>query len=118
MLEALDYAKVNDEPIIDDLKFPQEELDVFNDSINAIIEQGFQEIKCRKPIFGPLEFAPEASVREFVGPVLVAAARISEKVRIVSEKILLGKRGNGPVDYEMIYENFPIVITERWVFCI
>lgn len=113
--QALTYAGASNvsEPTQDDKKFPRADFDENDVGIKAILDQATAEIICRIPIFGPLTAAKnEASVRELLGPVLVAGARICQDIRIISEKRIVGSRGNGPVDYDMLYKNFNIVITE------
>lgn len=112
--DALRYAgALGDEPILDDEKFNLSDFKKEDELVKKILEHAVADIMCKLPIFGPIESAQnEASVRELIGPVLVAAARISMNIRIVSEKQITGSMGNGPVDYDMIYKDFNIVITE------
>jgi hypothetical protein len=107
--EALSYAGVR---IVTHEKFPVSTFDENDEFISKVLEHAVQDVLCKLPIYGPVIVAQEASTREFIGPVLVAAARISGAVKIVAEKKIVGFRGNGPVDYAMVYQDFNIVITE------
>ena len=71
-------------------------------------------ILCKIPIFGLIEAAQsDAAISELIGPVLVAAARIFDDIKTVSEKQITGSEGNGPIDYGLVYKDFNIVISEE-----
>jgi hypothetical protein len=114
LAEAVEYAGADrSEPDIDDTLFPSEDFPDDDATINGILDHAVQDIMCKIPIFGPISAAQnEASVRELIGPVLVAGARIAGDIRLVNEKYVTGSRGAGPVDYAALYKNFNVVITE------
>lgn len=63
-------------------------------------------------MYDPISECAESSVREFISTVILACAKISKDVRLVADREIIGKRGNGPVDYAMLYKNYFIIITE------
>jgi hypothetical protein len=110
--EAVEYARAAEDPITDDTQFPSEDF-TNDDTIKGILDYAVQDMMCKIPIFGPISEAQnEASVRELIGPVLVAAARIAGGIKLVCEKKITGSRGAGPVDYAVVYKKFNVVITE------
>lgn len=109
---ALAYAGARD-PTTDDSKFPAATYDGTDIEINEVLEHAFRDVKYKIPIFGPIEDAQsETTVRELIGPMLVAAALIAKKIRLECEMWISGSKGSGPVDYAAIYKTFSVVITE------
>ena len=109
--ESLSLANVK-EIVMDNSKFTQDDFDVDDCQVATIISHTIDDLVCRIPVFGPIDVAQETSVREFIGPVLLAAVRIAKEVKIQSELNINGSCGNGPVDYALLYKDFCIVITE------
>lgn len=61
----------------------------------------------------PLEGgACEATKRVYIDPILVAAARIVEGVRILIEREISTPDANGPLDYMFEFEDRIICVTE------
>jgi hypothetical protein len=114
LAEAVAYARAtDDEPIVDDTQFPSEDFTDNETAIKGILDHAVRDMMCKIPIFGPISEAQnEASVRELIGPVLVAAARIADEIKLVCERKITGSRGAGPVDYAVVYKKFNVVITE------
>ena len=113
LAEAVAYARATDEPILDDTQFPSEIFTDNDTAIKRILDHAVQDMICKIPIFGPISEAQnEASVRELIGPVLVAAARIADEIKLVCERKITGSRGAGPVDHAVVYKKFNVVITE------
>jgi hypothetical protein len=63
-------------------------------------------------LYGPINKTCEASVREYVSPMLSLAALIAEDIMMRAEQKVSGLRGNGPVDYLFLYKKFPVIMTE------
>ena len=109
---ALAYAGVS-EAITNDSKFPVATYDDSDIEINEVLEHAFRDVKYKIPIFGPIEYAQsETTIRELIGPMLVAAAGIAKKIRLQCEMWITGRKGTGPVDYAAIYNTFSVMITE------
>jgi hypothetical protein len=109
--DAFKYAGIKIMSTLQEI-FVQDDFDEDDELIKAVIDHAHKDLACKIPIFGPLSKCQEASVREFIGPVLVAAARITGGVKIASEKAITGRRGQGPVDYDLLYKEYHIVVTE------
>ena len=114
MEEALVYAGATGvSPIINDEKFVSATYSDDDVSNKKLLDDAFREITARIPIFGPVHRTQnESTVREFITPILVAAARIAKDIRLQCEKTISGSKGNGPVDYVAEYKDFNVVITE------
>ena len=114
LLNAVLYARSTDNvPVVDDTEFPSEDFTDSDTAIKGILDHAVQDIMFKIPIFGPITDAQsEASVREFIGPLLVAAAKIAGEIKLVCEKRITGSKGAGPVDYAALYKTFNVVITE------
>ena len=114
LAEALSDAGATGEyPITDNSKFPIAAYDDDDDVIKPYLEHAFVDAKWRRDLYGPIENAQsETTVRELIGPILVAAAKIATDIKLVCEKPIMGSRGNGPVDYAAVYKDYNVVITE------
>ena len=112
--DALSYAGATGvSPIVDNQKFVSAGYHDDDDTIKPLLDDAFREIMARIPVFGPVDrMQNESTVREFITPILLAAARIAKDIRLVCEKTISGSKGNGPVDYVAEYKEFNVVITE------
>ena len=112
--EALLYAGATGvSPIIDNQKFVSARYDDDDVTIKPLLDDAFREIMARIPVFGPVvRTQNESTVREFITPILLAAARIAKDIRLECEKTISGSKGSGPVDYVAQYKEFNVVITE------
>ena len=56
----------------------------------------------------------EFTKRDFIGPVLVAAIILMNfsNIKMFSERKIVGKFGNGPLDYDIIYNQFHVCVVE------
>jgi len=56
----------------------------------------------------------EFTMREFIGPLLVAAIILMDcsGIKMYSERKVVGKFGNGPLDYDIAYKEFHICVAE------
>ena len=70
------------------------------------------DLQYKNELYGPITSCAESSVREFISSVILACAKISKDVSLVTEREIIGKRGNGPLDYAMLYKKYFIIITE------
>ena len=114
LLEALTYAGASGgSPIDDDSKFPTATYNDDDCTVKPILDHAFIDVKWRRDLYGPIEKAQsETTVRELIGPILIAAAKITDGIKLVCEKPITGSKGNGPVDYAVVYKHFNVVITE------
>jgi len=114
LAEALsDAGATGDYPITDDSKFPIAAYDDDDDVFKPYLEHAFVDAQWRRDLYGPIENAQsETTVRELIGPILVAAAKIATDIKLVCEKPIMGSRGNGPVEYAAVYKDYNVVITE------
>ena len=112
--DALSYAGATGvSPIVDNHKFVSARYHDDDVTIKPLVEDAFREIMARIPVFGPVDrMQNESTVREFITPVLLAAARIAKDIRLECEKTISGSKGSGPVDYVAEYKDFNMVITE------
>ena len=112
--DALLYAGATGvSPIIDNQKFVSAVYDDDDVTIKPLLDDAFREIMARIPVFGPVDRTQnETTVREFITPILLAAARIAKDIRLECEKTISGSKGSGPVDYVAEYKEFNVVITE------
>ncbi len=76
------------------------------------IDHAVMDLMNKKRLYGPITKICEATVREYVSPVLSLAALITEDIIMRAEEKICGLRGNGPVDYIFVYKNFSVVMTE------
>ena len=112
--DALAYAGATGvTPIVDDQKFVSAGYDDDDVTIKPLLDDAFREIMARIPVFGPVDRTQnETTVREFITPVLLAAARIAKDIRLECEKTISGSKGNGALDYAAEYKESNVVITE------
>jgi len=82
------------------------------EAYTAQIAHALQDIMNKKELYGPINKTCEASVREFVSPVLSLAALITRDIKMRAEQKISGLRGNGPLDYLFLYKKFPVTLTE------
>ena len=68
----------------------------------------FREVSARLEVFDLTE-TTECIMREFIGPILIGSIR---GVKIKSEHKIEGSRGRGPVDYDILFHLFHIVVCE------
>jgi hypothetical protein len=70
-----------------------------------------QELEARLEVFDLSETA-ECIMREFIGPVLVGAIRLlgpGSGIKIRSDHKVVGKRGRGPLDYDLLFKLFHVI---------
>ena len=108
---VLVWAGVN-EIVYDDSYFEDNILDVENEKIKYILDHVERHIQYTDGVYGPIVRCLEASVREYIGVVLLACAMIAGEITMSAEKSICGKRANGPLDYVMLYKKFFLLITE------
>lgn len=73
-----------------------------------------QELEARLEVFD-LSETTECIMREFIGPILVGAIRLlgsKSGVKIRSEHKVTGKRGRGPLNYDLLFHLFHIIVCE------
>lgn len=73
-----------------------------------------QELEARLEVFD-LSETTECIMREFIGPVLVGAIRLlgpGSGIKIRSEHKVVGKRGRGPLDYDLLFKLFHVIVCE------
>jgi hypothetical protein len=73
-----------------------------------------REFEARLEVFDLTE-TTECIMREFIGPILIGAIRLLGAVsgiKIKSEHKIEGTRGRGPVDYDILFHLFHIVVCE------
>ncbi len=73
-----------------------------------------REIEARLEVFDLTE-TTECIMREFIGPILIGAIRLLGSVcgiKIKSEHKIEGTRGRGPLDYDILFHLFHIVVCE------
>lgn len=73
-----------------------------------------QELEARLEVFDVSE-TTECIMREFIGPVLVGAIRLlgpDSEIKIRSEHKVVGKRGRGPLDYDLLFKLFHVIVCE------
>lgn len=73
-----------------------------------------QELDARMEVFDLTE-TTECIMREFIGPVLVGAVRLlgpDSGIKIRSEHKVVGRRGRGPLDYDLLFKSFHIIVCE------
>eukprot|EP01038_Epipyxis_sp_PR26KG_P016920 gene16920-23222_t len=78
------------------------------DSIELLLDSKCCDFK----LYGDISTNSEASVREFISPVLVLAGLIAKKFSMKAEKRITGSMGNGPLDYTYIYKDIDTAISE------
>jgi hypothetical protein len=74
----------------------------------------FHEISARLEVFDLTETI-ECIMREFIGPILIGSIRLLGPlcgVKIRSDHKIEGRRGRGPVDYDILFHLFHIVVCE------
>jgi hypothetical protein len=73
-----------------------------------------QELEARLEVFDLSEIC-ECIMREFIEPVLVGAIRLlgpGSGIKIRSEHKVVGKRGHGPLDYDLLFKLFHVIVCE------
>lgn len=108
---VLAWAGVN-EIVYDDACFEDNILDLENEEIKNILDHVVRHIQYTDRVYGPIVRCLEASVREYIGVVLLACAMIAGEIKMSAEKSICGKKANGPLDYVMLYKKFFLLITE------
>ena len=80
---------------------------------STIPDNVYQEIEARLEVFDLTE-TTECIMREFIGPILVGSIRLlgSSEIKIKSEHTIAGSRGRGPVDYDILFHLFHIIVCE------
>ena len=104
-----DYAKITG--LEDDLQLPAT-FDIPPDS--SILNDVFREISARLEVFDLTE-TTECIMREFISPILIGSIRLLGPhcgVKMKSEHKIEGSRGRGPVDYDILFHLFHIVVCE------
>ncbi len=91
-------------------EFPKSEIDL--EQWRDQIDHAVRDIRNKMMLYGPFSETCEASVREFVSPVLSLSAIIAGDIMMRAEQNIWGLRGNGPSDYLCLYKKFPIVVTQ------
>ena len=78
-----------------------------------ILADVHREYESRLEVFGLFDTS-ECTMREFIGPVLIGAIRLmgDRRIKIESDQIIEGRRGRGPVDYDVVLRHFHIVVCE------
>jgi hypothetical protein len=97
----------------DDTMFKESDcLDTASPDVLNIVDHAIQHLRYTDRVYGPIVDCLEASVREYIGVILLACALISGDIKMSAEKEICGKKANGPLDYAMMYKEFYILITE------
>jgi len=72
------------------------------------------ELEARLEVFDMTE-TTECTMREFIGPILIGAIRLLGSlsgIKMKSEDKIEGTRGRGPLDYDILFHLFHIVVCE------
>jgi hypothetical protein len=109
--DVKDWAHIS-EIFTNDVLFDSVPLDENIPAVKDIIDHAMRDLQYKDQLYGPISDCLEASVREYISAILTAAAMITGHVKLSAEKNITGKRGNGPLDYAMIYKKFFLLITE------
>ena len=81
---------------------------------NSVPIRVLQEIEARLEVFDLSETA-ECIMREFIGPILVGAIRLlgeGSELKIRSDHKVSGRRGHGPLDYDILFHLFHVIVCE------
>ena len=109
--EVFSWASI-DKIIEDNSHFEDIHIDIENEITSKVIEHALEDLHYKNVFYGPITGCLEASVREYISSVLLACARITGNIKLVAELDIAGRKGNGPLDYAILYENFFLLITE------
>ena len=109
--EVFSWASIN-KIIEDDSRFEDIHIDIENEITSKVIEHALEDLHYKNEFYGPITSCLESSVREYISSVLLACARITGNVKLVAELDIAGRKGNGPLDYAILYQNFFLLITE------
>jgi len=111
-VEVYKWAGINEIEEGPDL-FDDGVFDAEGENVKRIIDHLIVHLKYTDNVYGPVsKCLNEASIREYIGPILLACALIAGNIKMSAEQNIVGKRANGPLDYAMIYKKFFILITE------
>lgn len=103
---------IETEPLVDDNIFtPLEDITRINEFTDIV----FDELRRRLIVYDLNNTNnSEFTKREFIGPVLVAAIILMDcsNIKMFSERKIVGKFGNGPLDYDIIYNQFHVCVVE------
>jgi hypothetical protein len=81
---------------------------------SSVLAAVVQELEARLEVFD-LSETTECIMREFIGPVLVGAIRLlgaDSGIKMRSEYKVVGKRGRGPLDYDLLFKLFHVIVCE------
>ena len=93
--------------------FENTQIDLENEVNSKVIEHALEDLKHKDKFYGPILDCLQNSVREYISTVLLACARITGNVKLVAELNVVGRKGTGPLDFAMHYNNFFLLtITE------
>ena len=108
--EALQYAGIEEISLVknDHSAFPTP-TKIGDD--DPLLLETMKELEKRHNLYDPIEEGCENTRREFISPILVLAATISD-VKLACEEQIDGSSGKGPVDWVAHYGNHRICITE------
>lgn len=103
--EVFSWASIN-KIIEDDSRFEDIHIDIENEITSKVVEHALEDLFYKNEFYGPITSCLESSVREYISSVLLACARITGNVKLVAELDIAGRKGNGPLDYAILYQNF------------
>jgi len=103
--EVFSWASIN-KIIEDDSRFEDIHIDIENEITSKVVEHALEDLFYKNEFYGPITSCLESSVREYISSVLLACARITGNVKLVAELDIVGRKGNGPLDYAILYQNF------------
>lgn len=98
--------------IPDDGPFGSMNVDLDNPIHAEVIQHALVDLMYKNELYGPITNCAEASVREYISAVILACAKIAGDVKLVADRKITGKKGNGPLDYAMLYKDFFLLVTE------
>ena len=109
---VLKWAGIN-KIMRDDRHFGSMNVDLDNPFHAEVIQHALVDLMYKNELYGPITDCAEASsVREYISPVILACAKFAGDVKLSAERKITGKKGNGPLDYAMLYKDFFLLITE------
>ena len=106
------WAKIGGQIQIDKDSFTSAIIDETDPRVKAIIDHAVADLKYKDAVYGPITQCAEASVREYISTILIAATNIAREVKLWSEKEIRGTMATGPLDYAILYKEFYTVIAE------
>lgn len=64
--------------------------------VKTIMDHAVADLKFEEALFGPITQCVEASVREYISTILIAAASIAIQIKLCFEKEVIGRKAKGP----------------------